>query len=79
MKAYILVKVKTGEIVEALSQFRAVKGVTHADMSFGPFDIIATVEAPSLDALGHSVAWDLQPIVGVTETLTCLVVEPGGR
>ncbi len=79
MKAYILARIRTGEIGEALSQFRAVPGVTHADMTFGPFDLIATVEANSLEALGHMVAWQIQPIVGVTETLTCLTVDPNGH
>ena len=79
MRAYILAKIQTGEITDALDQFRAVPGVTRADMTFGPFDLIATVEAPSLDALGHMVARQIQPIVGVTETLTCLTVDPNGR
>jgi hypothetical protein len=76
MKAYVLAKIRTGEVGAALEQFRAVPGVRQADMTFGPFDLIATIEAGSLDALGRMVAWQLQPIVGVTETLTCLAVEP---
>ncbi len=75
MKAYVLIKMKTGEIGEALQHLRHLKGVVQADMTFGPYDAIATIEASSLNAIGHMVAWDIQPISGVAETLTCLAVE----
>lgn len=77
MKAYVLIKIKTGEIGEALQDLKRLKGVVQADMTFGPYDAIATIEASGLDAIGHMVAWDIQPISGVVETLTCLAVEPG--
>lgn len=75
MKAYALLKIKAGEIGAALTEIRAVKGVTHADMTFGPYDAVVTLETADLNALGHLVAWDLQTIPGVMETLTCLAVE----
>jgi len=74
MKAYILIHIQTGEIVEALDQLRAVKGVQYADMTFGEFDAIAIVEAADLKALGRLVAWDIQTIPGIQETITCLAV-----
>jgi len=79
MKGYVLMRVRTGEIGEVVRQMRAVAGVTQADMTFGPFDLVATVEAADLDGLGHTVAWDIQCIPGVIETVTCLAVEPGAR
>jgi uncharacterized protein with GYD domain len=72
-------RVRTGEIGEALRQARAIRGVTQADMTFGPYDMVALIEAPNLDALGSIVAWEVQSIPGVVETVTCLAVEPGGR
>lgn len=79
MRGYVLMRVRTGEIGEALRQARGIRGVTQADMTFGPYDLVALLEAPSLDALGHIVAWDIQSIPGIMETVTCLAVEPGGR
>jgi DNA-binding Lrp family transcriptional regulator len=76
MKAYVLTKIRTGEIGETLRQLLAVKGVAHADMTFGPYDAVITVEARDLNALGRLIAWDIQTIPGVAETLTCLAVEP---
>jgi DNA-binding Lrp family transcriptional regulator len=72
-------KVHTGEIGEALAQMRQVPGVAQADMTFGPYDIVATVEAHDLASLGNVVAWQLQTIPGVAQTLTCLAVELDGR
>lgn len=79
MRAYILLKIHTGELGPALEQMRQVPGVTQADMTFGPYDAVVTVEAHDLDRLGNMVAWQIQTIPGVAETLTCLAVRLGER
>jgi uncharacterized protein with GYD domain len=79
MKGYVLMRVRTGEVGEAVRQLRTVRGVAQADMTFGPFDVVATIEAQDLNALGHMVAWEIQSIPGIMETVTCLAVEPGQR
>lgn len=76
MKAYILTKIRTGEIGEALRQLQAIKGVVQADMTFGPYDAVITIETQNLNTLGHMIAWDIQTVPGVAETLTCLAVDP---
>lgn len=76
MKAYILTKIRIGEIGEVLRQVRTLKGVVQADMTFGPFDAVITVETQDLNLLGRMIAWDIQTIPGVAETLTCLAVNP---
>lgn len=76
MKAYILTKIQTGELGETIRQLRTLKGVVQADMTFGPYDAVTIIEAKDLNALGHMVAWDIQALPGVQETLTCLAVEP---
>jgi DNA-binding Lrp family transcriptional regulator len=75
MKAYILLKIQTGEVGEALRQMRHMPAVRSADMTFGPYDAVVVIEASDLKALGHSVAWDVQTVPGVLETLTCLAIE----
>ena len=45
MKAYVLIKIQTGEIVDAIHQLRKVPGVVTADMTFGLYDAVAIVEA----------------------------------
>jgi len=75
MKAYILIKIRSGEIPYAVRQMRQVKGVVNAEMTFGPYDAIAIVEADDLQRIGSTVTTGIQSIPGVAETLTCLSVE----
>jgi len=75
MRAYILIQVRTGEIREIVRQLARVEGVIEATMTFGPYDAVAVVEAPDVAGIGRIMAAGIQPIPGVTETLTCLAVE----
>lgn len=75
MKAYILVEIRTGGIHEVVRNLRRVDGVVEANMTFGPYDAIAVVEARDVNHLGSVLATGIQPIPGVIETLTCLSVE----
>jgi DNA-binding Lrp family transcriptional regulator len=75
MRAYVLIQVRTGEIREVVRQLARVEGVVEATMTFGPYDAVAVVEAPDVGGIGRIMASAIQPIPGVTETLTCLAVE----
>ncbi len=75
MKAYILIHIRTGEIREVVRQLRRVEGVTEANMTFGPYDAVAVVEAQDVKNIGDIMATAIQPIPGVLDTLTCLAVE----
>jgi DNA-binding Lrp family transcriptional regulator len=75
MKAYILIKVRAGDLKEVVGQLRKIKGVSEAHMTFGPYDAIAVVETTDLAKLGSITALEIQPVPGVEQTLTCLAVE----
>jgi len=75
MKAYILINVRTGNISEVLSHLKRMEGVQEADMTFGPYDIVAVVKVNDLHHLGLLLAQGVQPIPGVQETLTCLAAD----
>jgi DNA-binding Lrp family transcriptional regulator len=51
-----------------------VAGVQLAEDITGPYDVIATIQAPSLDQLGRLVVSRIQVVDGVTRTLTCMVL-----
>jgi DNA-binding Lrp family transcriptional regulator len=40
----------------------------------GPYDVIARLQAPSLDELGRLVVSQIQVLDGVTRTVTCMVL-----
>ncbi len=75
MKAYVLIKVRAGEVKEVVKSLRKVEGVTEAHMTFGPFDVVAEVVTGDVAKLGGITASKIQPIPGVEQTLTCLAVD----
>jgi DNA-binding Lrp family transcriptional regulator len=78
MKAYILINVRIGAIGDVIRHLRRVENVMEANMTFGPYDAVAIVRANDINHLGRLLAETIQPIPGITETLTCLAVEDGG-
>ncbi len=75
MKAYILIKIRSGEVKPVVQEIRKLASIRSAEMTFGPYDAIAIAEASDLGELGHLVASKIQPIPGVEQTLTCLAIE----
>ncbi len=75
MKAYVLINVRTGELKAVLRQLKRAEGTKEANMTFGPYDIVAIVEAKDINEVGRILAEVIQPIPGIIETLTCLAVE----
>ncbi|MBN1148471.1 MAG: Lrp/AsnC ligand binding domain-containing protein [Anaerolineales bacterium] len=76
MKAYVLINVRVGSVPEVLRNLRRLDGIQEANMTFGPYDVVAVLQAADVNKLGHLIASKIQPIPGVLETMTCLVVEP---
>jgi uncharacterized protein with GYD domain len=55
-RAHVLLQVDPGRSGEALRYLSALDAVTEAAVTSGAYDVIATVSAPSDDALSHTVA-----------------------
>lgn len=75
MKAFVLIKIRAGEVGEVVKQLRGLPSITEAHMTFGPYDAVAIVESPDLSAIGSLIASTIQPIPGVEQTLTCLAAD----
>lgn len=73
VQAYVLVRTMPGQAGEALAHILATPGVSTAHAVTGPTDIIAFVEAASMDALGRLIVSRIQQAPGVTRTTTCVV------
>jgi DNA-binding Lrp family transcriptional regulator len=74
MKAYILIHIRTGEILKVVDLLKTVEEVTEAHMTFGPYDAVAVIKADDAQGIGKVLADKIQPIPGITETLTCLAI-----
>jgi DNA-binding Lrp family transcriptional regulator len=74
VQAYILIQTEVGRSSDVSSEVRQIAGVTLAEDVTGPYDVIARVEASTVDELGQLVLSRIQDIKGITRTLTCTVV-----
>jgi len=75
MKAYVLVNIRTGAVKEVVKNLTRLENVVEANMTFGPYDAVAVIEAEDLAKVGSIIYSEIQPIPGVLETLTCLAVD----
>lgn len=81
MKAYVLIETTAGKTKAVKKSLAKVKGarttVLSMDAVTGPYDFIAVVEGPNLDAIGQLVTEHIGVIDGVTRTTTCVAVSLG--
>jgi DNA-binding Lrp family transcriptional regulator len=72
--AYILIQTEVGQASDVTAKVARLPGVSSVDAVAGPYDLIVRAEADSIDALGRFVVSRVQPIDGVTRTLTSPIV-----
>jgi len=73
VQAYVLIEVEVGRAWDVLRQIEGGDGITHCAAVTGPFDIIASVTAADVDALGRLVERKIRAVKGITRTITCPV------
>ena len=74
LSAYVLIETQVGKVAHVAQALNDLDGVESAEDLAGPYDVIANVQAPSLDELGRLVASQIQVLDGVSRTLTCIVL-----
>ena len=81
VKAFVLIEVAAGksravvagitDLQQKRKEIRSVNSVT------GPYDVIAVVEGPDVNAIGDLVNKNIQSVHGVVRTVTCLAMKLG--
>lgn len=74
VRAYVLIQTEVGQAASVAKAIGDIDGIVDADDVTGPYDVIATAEAGSVDELGRLVVSRIQLVEGITRTLTCPVV-----
>lgn len=72
MRAYILVKVKTGRERDALDTLQGIAAVEEIDVLFGEYDYILTLWAEDTAALARLITMRVRKAPGVVQTTTLL-------
>ena len=71
--AYILINVETGSEVEVLEALRKIENVREAHGVYGVYDLIARVEAESMERLKEIITWKIRRLDKVRSTLTMMI------
>ena len=73
-KAFVLIETAVGRTKEVAISLRQLKGVKSVDLVTGPYDIIAIIEAETLNDIGDIVTERIHPTTGISRTVTCLAI-----
>ena len=73
--AFVLINTETGFMDEVLRELGKIEGVKEAYTVYGVYDIIAKVEAKTMDGIRDIVTWKIRKLSDVRTTLTMIVIE----
>ncbi len=73
--AFVLVNAEIGSEDEVGQELRKIANVKESYVVYGVYDIVAKVEAESMDKLKEVVTWKIRRLDKVRSTLTMIVVE----
>ena len=74
VQAYVLIQAEAGRTASVGAWLTKIAGVISADIVTGPYDVIARVEADTIDSLGKLAVARIQAVEGITRTPTCPIV-----
>ena len=72
--AFVLMNTETDAMEDVLEALKNVKEVKEAYSVYGVYDIIAKIEAKSMDKLKDVVSYRIRRLQGVRSTLTMVVI-----
>ena len=74
-KAFVLIETMVGKSREVSAALKRLEGVKSVDTVTGPYDVIAVIEAKTLNDIGDIVTGKIHPIGVISRTVTCLAIE----
>jgi len=74
-KAFVFINVEPGSETEVLERLREVPEVKESYFVYGVYDIVAKVEADSMNHLKEVMTWKVRRLDSVRSTLTIVVME----
>jgi len=73
--AFVLINADLGGEEELVKELKSLENVTEVYVVYGVYDIIAKVEAASMEKVKETVTWKIRRLEKVRSTLTMIVVE----
>jgi len=75
MRAYVLINTKLGVIDEVLELVKKIDNVTEAYAVHGLYDIVAKIEAETVDRLKNTVTWKINQLYGIRSAFILIAKE----
>ncbi len=75
--AFVFMNIDGGGEQEVLQQLRTIPNVTESHLVYGVYDLVARIEAETMDKLKEIVTWKVRRLDKVRSTLTTIVMESG--
>jgi DNA-binding Lrp family transcriptional regulator len=73
--AFVFMNIDTGGEQEVLNQLRGIPSVKEAYLVYGVYDLVARIEAETMESLKEIVTWKVRRLDKVRSTLTTIVME----
>ena len=73
--AFVFMNIDAGGEQEVLKELRNVQNVKEAHLVYGVYDLVARIEAETMDKLKEIVTWKVRRLDKVRSTLTTIVME----
>jgi len=73
--AFVLINAEIGGEQEVIEALKKIKNVKEAYLVYGVYDIIAKVEAETMDKLKEAITWNIRRLDKVRSTLTMITME----
>ena len=73
--AFVLINAEIGGEQEVIKAMKMIKNVKEAHLVYGVYDIVAKVEADTMDKLKEIITWNIRRLDKVRSTLTMITME----
>jgi DNA-binding Lrp family transcriptional regulator len=74
-KAFVLMNAELGSEDSIVNELKKLEGVEEVYQVYGVYDIIAQVEANTMEKVKETITWKLRKLNGVKSTLTMIVMD----
>jgi len=74
-KAFVLMNAELGSEDSIVKELKKLEGVMEVYQVYGVYDIVAQVEANTMERVKETITWKLRKLNGVKSTLTMIVMD----
>lgn len=74
-QAFVLMNAELGSEDSIVNELNKLEGVREVYQVYGVYDIVAQVEADTMEKVKETITWKLRKLDGVKSTLTMIVME----